>query len=59
MAKTKDEAKERKYSVNVYLKDSKLSEPLKQVMRELFHGKYKTLSEWEEADKSINQGGVK
>ena len=53
MAKAKD--KTRTYPVDYYLKDSKHPEAIKRMMRGFFKGRSKTLEEWANADKKINE----
>ncbi len=46
---------ERTYPIDYFLKDSKRPEAIKRMMRDLFKGRSKTLAEWENADKTINE----
>ena len=50
------EVKDRKYSIDFYLRKTELSEPLQKMMKDLFKGHQKTIGEWKEVDKSINEG---
>lgn len=49
---------ERKYSIDFYLEKAKLSEPIKEMMKQLFKGQAKTLEEWAIVDEGINQRRV-
>lgn len=45
----------RKFSIDFYLRESKLSDPLKKMMRDLFHGQNHTMEEWKTIDDSTNK----
>ncbi len=47
--------KERKYSIDFYLRESKLTDNLKRMMRDLHQGQSRTLEEWKKIDEKINK----
>jgi len=49
------ETKGRKFSIDYYLRESKLSDPLKQMMKDLFHGQNHTMEEWKKIDDNTNK----
>lgn len=52
----KKEVVERKFSIDHYLKDSKLSDPLKKMMKGLYRGQTKTMKDWKSEDDKVNKG---
>lgn len=45
----------RTYPINSYLKTTKLSDPLKAMMRTLYKGESHSMSEWKIIDEKVNQ----
>ena len=45
---------DRPVPINTYLKTTKLSEPIKVMMRDLYKGLSKTLEDWNKLDEAVN-----
>lgn len=44
-----------KYTMDFYLKDKDHPEAIKRMMKQLYKGKSKTMTEWETIDKNMNE----